>query len=62
MAVFVSVDQIEGEGCCQAGYAVPESYQGRGWAADTAAGAIARDRPVTGLVAATGRHRYGVEE
>lgn len=34
MAMFVSVDQIEGEGCFQVGYAVPKSYRGRGWAVE----------------------------
>ncbi|WP_456293299.1 GNAT family N-acetyltransferase [Pseudomonas sp. AK106] len=34
MAMFVSVDQIEGEGCFQVGYAVPETYRGRGWAVE----------------------------
>ena len=32
MAMFVTVDQIDGEGCFQVGYAVPEAYRGRGWA------------------------------
>ncbi|NAO30063.1 N-acetyltransferase [Pseudomonas syringae pv. dysoxyli] len=32
MAMFVSVEQIDGIRCFQAGYAVPEAYQGRGWA------------------------------
>lgn len=32
LAMFVSVDQIDGIGCFQVGYAVPEAYRGRGWA------------------------------
>lgn len=30
MAMFVSVEQIDGISCFQAGYAVPEAYRGRG--------------------------------
>ena len=32
MAMFVSMDTIDGIGCFQVGYAVPETYRGRGWA------------------------------
>lgn len=32
MAMFVSMDKIDGIGCFQVGYAVPEAYRGRGWA------------------------------
>ncbi|ETK22707.1 MULTISPECIES: N-acetyltransferase [Pseudomonas] len=32
MAMFVSMDKIDGIGCFQVGYAVPETYRGRGWA------------------------------
>lgn len=32
LAMFVSVDQIDGIGCFQVGYAVPEAYRSRGWA------------------------------
>ena len=32
MAMFVSMDKIDGLGCFQVGYAVPEAYRGRGWA------------------------------
>lgn len=32
MAMFVGMDKIDGIGCFQAGYAVPETYRGRGWA------------------------------
>lgn len=32
MAMFVNVDRIDGVGCFQVGYAVPETYRGRGWA------------------------------
>ena len=32
LAMFVSVDQIDGIRCFQVGYAVPEAYRGKGWA------------------------------
>lgn len=32
MAMFVSTDKIDGIGSFQVGYAVPETYRGRGWA------------------------------
>lgn len=34
LAMFVSVDQIDGVACFQIGYAVPEAYRGRGWATE----------------------------
>lgn len=34
MAMFVSMDKINGIGCFQVGYAVPETYRGRGWATE----------------------------
>jgi hypothetical protein len=34
LAMFVSVDQIDGAACFQIGYAVPEAYRGRGWATE----------------------------
>ncbi|WP_099235464.1 GNAT family N-acetyltransferase [Pseudomonas sp. ICMP 460] len=34
MAMFVSMEKINGIGCFQVGYAVPESYRGRGWATE----------------------------
>lgn len=32
MAMFVGMDKIDGIGCFQVGYAVPDTYRGRGWA------------------------------
>lgn len=32
MAMFVSVEQIDGTPFFQVGYAVPETYRGKGWA------------------------------
>jgi hypothetical protein len=32
MAMFVRMENIDGIGCFQIGYAVPDKYRGRGWA------------------------------
>ncbi len=31
MAMFVSMEKIDGIGCFQVGYAVPDTYRSRGW-------------------------------